>query len=140
MPNLEWLPDGIWRLAFWILSNFKKTYTLVKSIMSLCGPPPFNIQYELIWYYRKQATNRAHLTLMFYFLRWVAQFSNFGIWAHLILVLKIKMEILIEKSWPFHSCLYNCIGHWRLTTLTTNRAQSMFIQLLLHTWHWRPIF
>ena len=87
--------------------------------------------------YRKQATNRAHLTSMFYFLRWVPRFSKFGIWielmAHLILVLKCKMEILIEKSWPFHSCLYNCIGHWRLTTLTTNRAQSMFNQLLLHT-------
>ena len=30
--------------------------------------------------YRKQATNRAHLTLIFDFLRWVPQYSNFGIW------------------------------------------------------------
>ena len=29
--------------------------------------------------YRKHATNGAHLTLVFYFLRWVPQFSNFGI-------------------------------------------------------------
>ena len=41
------------------------------------------------------------------------------------------MEFLIEKSWPFHSCLHNYIGHWKLTTLTTNRAQSMFIELLV---------
>ena len=85
--------------------------------------------------YHKHATNCAHLTLIFYFLRWVPQFLNFGIWikwmAHLILVLKSKMENFIGKSWPFHSCLYNCVGHWKLTTLTTNCAQSMFIQLLL---------
>ena len=30
-----------------------------------------------------------------------------------------------------YSCLYNCIGLWRLTTLPTNHAQSMFNQLLL---------
>ena len=29
--------------------------------------------------YRKHATNRAHLTLMFCFLKWVPQFSSFGI-------------------------------------------------------------
>ena len=78
----------------------------------------------------------VHIWLwFFYFLRWVPQFFNFGIWiklmAHLLLVLKNKMENCIEKSWSFHSCLYNCIGHWRLTILTTNRAQSIFIQLRL---------
>ena len=95
---------------------------------------------EIERHYHKHATNRAHLTLIFYFLRWTPQFAKFGIWiklmTHLILVLKSKMEILIEK--PFHSCLYNCIGHWKLITLTTNRAQSIFNQLLLHTWHWHP--
>ena len=29
--------------------------------------------------YCKHATKRAHLTLISYFLRWVPQFSNFGI-------------------------------------------------------------
>ena len=31
------------------------------------------------WQYRKHATNRANLTLIFDFLRWVPQFSSFGI-------------------------------------------------------------
>ena len=44
----------------------------------------------------------VHIWLCFFnFLRWVPQFFNFGIWiklmAHLILVLKSKMEILIEN-------------------------------------------
>ena len=109
-----WLPIGIWMIA---------------NIVPLLVIHEWGVRY------RKKATNRAHLTLMFYFLRWVPQFSNFGIWiklmAHLILVLKSKMEILIEKSWSFNICLHNCIGHWKLPTLTTNHAQSMFNQLLL---------
>ena len=52
--------------------------------------------------YCKHATTRAHLTLILYFLRWVPQIFNFGIrikiMAHVILVLKIKIKILIEKS------------------------------------------
>ena len=42
--------------------------------------------HHIIWLdvYRKQATNRAHLTFIFYFLRWVPQFSNFGIWIKLM--------------------------------------------------------
>ena len=119
---LMWLWTVNWGLWLWTFIQ-KKTHTLT---------------------YHKHATNRAHLTSNFYCLRWVPQFSKFGIWiksmAHLMLVLKSKMEILIEKSWPFHSCLYDCIGHRKLTTLTTNPAQSMFNQLLLHTWHWHPRF
>ena len=82
----------------------------------------------------------VHIWLLF-FIIW-GGYHNFSIlvFEYLILVLKRKMDILIEKSWPFHSCLYNCIGHWKLSTLTTNRAQSMFNQLLLHTWHWHPKF
>ena len=64
----------------------------------------------------------VHIWLWF-FIFW-GGYHNFPIlvFEYLILVLKSRMEILIEKSWSFHSCLYNCIGHWKSTTLTTNRA------------------
>ena len=144
--------NGVFRVLFsWeTLGNYLHGTQLRKNLHSLAVPLPrmWRIITEsgriaICWVnlcsnLKITIVNRlliVHIWLcLFYYLRRVSQYFIFGIcdklMAHLILVLKSRMEWFIEKSWPFHSCFIDWIGRWKLTTLTTNRAQAMFIPLL----------
>ena len=119
-----------WRL---VGSHAKRPWQTLDRFLHFLGQDLHLPSFYLVENYHY--TNRAHLTLSFYFFEVGTTIFQFWYLNLIYGSLNISAEKyngkFYWKSWPFHGCLYNCIGHWKLTTLTTNRARSMFIQLLL---------